>query len=95
MSEHECAITMCGDEGPLYPMCENGHHIHANCLQLIAESSYPHPPLCPMCRSSAVSTLSSSIAVPIELLSRTPFSLLGATVAVLVGKLQRGLNQYF
>jgi hypothetical protein len=67
-------------------MCEHGHWVHANCLQLIAESSFPSPALCPMCRSSTVATMSSSVAVPVELLTRTPFSLLGATVAVLIGR---------
>lgn len=89
--DRECSITMCGDDGPLHPMCEHGHWIHANCLQLIAESSFPHPPLCPICRSAAISAMSNSAAVPVELLTRTPFSMLGATVAVLVGKSQRGL----
>lgn len=90
--EHECAIPMCGEEGTeLIPMCENGHWIHTKCLQLLAESKMS---ICPMCRSSAIDTLSYSVTVPLEILSRTPFSVLGATLAVCVGKSQRNIIQY-
>lgn len=87
----ECAIPMCGGEGEMFPMCENGHWIHAECLQLLAESNNS---LCPMCRSSSIDTLSASISMHLEDLSRTPFSILGATLAVYVGKMQREITLY-
>ena len=84
----ECSIPMCGDDGPLYPVCSNGHWVHQNCLQLIAESSFPSAALCPQCRSSCIDTLAQSVAVPASCLMTTPFSIYGATLAVVTGKLQ-------
>lgn len=83
----ECAIPMCSGEEQLIPVCENGHWIHADCLQLLTEN------VCPLCRSSAVDTLSQSVSIPLEILARTPFSVLGAHLAVFVGKMQRDRNQ--
>lgn len=86
----ECAIPMCGGEEPLHPICENGHWIHADCLQLITESGTVLP-ICPLCRSSAVNTMKESVSIPLEILNRTPFSALGAHLAVFVGKMQRNV----
>ncbi len=90
MTEGECAIPMCGvedsDGDVLVPCCENGHRLHSGCMERLAATGAI---LCPMCRSSVIENMISSVVVPAQRLFRTPYSLFGARIAIDIGKIQR------
>ena len=82
----ECAIPMCGNEDDkdeiLIPCCENGHFMHRSCMMAVKDQ------LCPLCRSGVVKAMMQSSTLPLSVLCQTPYSFLGAAVAVYVGKLE-------
>jgi len=65
----ECAIPMCGcEDSPLVAVCENGHHMHADCLKRMAETLPLHALTCPMCRSTRLARCVIGVVDPIILL---------------------------
>lgn len=87
--EKECAIPMCGveeeDSEPLLPVCSNGHHMHAFCMQRLMASTYPHAMSCPLCREESLCKMAYATLPKTTALMCTPFSSLASVIAVRIG----------
>lgn len=70
----ECVIPMCGGDGEITSCCGHGHFIHSSCLNNLTASTYPSPPLCPMCRDVTLGKVSLCIFPDLIYMQFTPFS---------------------
>lgn len=53
--DDDCAVSSCGQEGRLVPVCANGHRMHLECLQGLVSNN--ERPCCPQCRDPYLSEL--------------------------------------
>lgn len=62
-SQERVCAAMCGnaasDTAKFFPICPNGHSVHAECFQKMLESN--ENPCCPLCRDDTMSLLKDMI----------------------------------